>query len=85
MPISIKNTDTEQLARRLSELTGESLTEAIRVALSERYDRLCRARSGRSLADDLNAIALRCAALPEISELSDDEILGYAELGVPGR
>jgi len=85
MPISIKNSQTELLARKVAELTGESLTEAVRAALAERYDRLRRARSGRSLADELNAIALRCANRPLVSQLSDDEILGYDELGVPTR
>ena len=85
MPISIKNDQTEILARKLAELTGETLTEAVRAAVAERYDRLRRARSGRSLADELNAIALRCARRPAISQLSDDEILGYDESGVPTR
>jgi len=82
MPISIKNEETETLARKLSELTGETLTEAIRVAVAERYEHL-RVRNGRSLADDLNAIALHCASLPQISNLTDDEILGYDEAGIP--
>jgi hypothetical protein len=43
---------------------------------NERYDQL---------ADDLNAIALRCAKRPVVSHLSDDEILGYDESGVPTR
>lgn len=85
MPISIKNDQTERLARKLAEITGETLTEAIRAAVAERYDRIRRARSGHSLADELNAIALRCAQRPVISELSDDEILGYDESGVPSR
>ena len=85
MPISIKNDQTEQLARKLAELTGETLTEAVRAALAERYERLRRVRSGRSLADDLNRLALRCASRPVISPLSDDEILGYDELGAPTR
>jgi len=85
VPISIKNDQTEILARKLAELTGETLTEAVRAAVAERYDRLRRARSGRSLADELNAIALRCARRPAISQLSDDEILGYDESGVPTR
>lgn len=85
MPISIKNDQTELLARKLAELTGETLTEAVRTAVAERYDRLRRARSGRSLADELNVIALRCARRPAISQLSDDEILGYDESGVPTR
>lgn len=85
MPISIKNDQTEQLARKLAELTGETLTEAVRAAVSERYDRLRRARSGRSLADELNEIGLRCAKRPVVSRLSADEILGYDESGVPTR
>jgi antitoxin VapB len=83
MPISIKNNRTELLARRLAELTGETLTEAVRVAVAERYERLRRARSGRSLASELTAIALRCSKRPVVSPLSDDEILGYDESGVP--
>ena len=59
--------------------------EAIRTAVTERYDELRRARAGRSLADDLNEIALRCAKLPVVSQLSDDEMLGYDEFGVPPR
>jgi antitoxin VapB len=85
MPISIKNDQTELLARKLAEFTGETLTEAVRAAVVERYERLRRARSGRSLAADLNAIALRCAKRPVISPLSADEILGYDESGAPTR
>jgi antitoxin VapB len=85
MPISIKNDQTELLARKLAELTGETLTEAVRAAVAERYDRLRRARSGRSLADELNMIAIRCAKRPLISQLSDVEILGYDDSGAPTR
>lgn len=69
----------------MAELTGESLTEAIRASLAERYERLRRARLGRSLADELNEIALRCAGRPVISQLTDDEILGYDDAGIPTR
>jgi antitoxin VapB len=85
VPISIKNNQTELLARKLAEITGETLTEAIRASVAERYDRVCRARSGRSLADELNSIALRCAERPVLSTMSADEILGYDERGVPTR
>lgn len=85
MPISIKNSQTEQLARRLAEMTGETLTEAIRLAVEEKYERLRRARAGRSLGSELNEIALRCAKRPVVSELSADEILGYDEFGAPTR
>ncbi|MCX6598500.1 MAG: type II toxin-antitoxin system VapB family antitoxin [Acidobacteria bacterium] len=85
MPISIKSEQTERVARQLVELTGETLTEAIRAAVVERYDRLNRTRSPLRLADELHAIALRCARRPVISTLTDDEILGYDDRGVPTR
>jgi len=39
MPISIKDPETDRLARALAAATGESLTEAIRRALQDRLDR----------------------------------------------
>jgi antitoxin VapB len=85
MPISIKNDETEKLARQLAEFTGESITVAVRIAVEERYERLRRARAGRSLRDEIKEIALRCANRPVISQMTDDEILGYDELGIPTR
>ena len=85
MPISIKNEETERIARELAEFTGESITDAVRIAVLERHERLRRARSGRSLADELNEIALHCARLPILSDLTDDELLGYDEFGAPTR
>lgn len=85
VPISIKNDQAERSARLLAELTGETITDAIRAAVEERYERLRLARVGRSRVDELNAIALRCAKQPVISSPSDDEILGYDEAGVPTR
>lgn len=40
MALSIKNPQTEELARRLAASTGESVTGAVTVALRERLDRL---------------------------------------------
>jgi antitoxin VapB len=40
-------------------------------------------RKGRSLADELDEIAKRCAALPGLDARSADEILGYDEHGLP--
>ena len=37
-------------------------------------------KPAESIAGELNAIALRCAKRPVISDLTDDEILGYDEL-----
>jgi antitoxin VapB len=85
MPISLKNQQTEELARRLAALTGESLTDAIRIAIIERYDRLRRARARHTVEEQLNEIGVRCARRPVISNMTDDEILGYDESGVPTK
>jgi antitoxin VapB len=85
MPISIKNEETEALARKVADLTGESITDAVREALSERYARLRRHKGGRRLAERLNEIAISCASLPNVSTMTDDEILGYDEFGAPTR
>ncbi|MEO8096431.1 MAG: type II toxin-antitoxin system VapB family antitoxin [Acidobacteriota bacterium] len=85
MPIIIRNEETEALARKLAKLTGESITDAVRASVAERYERLRRQRAGKSLADELNEIGVRCARLPAISSMTDDEILGYDEFGAPTR
>jgi len=85
MPISIKNDETEKLTRQLAELTGETITVAIRIAVAERYDRVKRVREGRSLREEIKEIALRCASRPVVSQMTDDEILGYDEFGIPTR
>jgi antitoxin VapB len=85
MPISIKNEETEQLARNVADLMGKSLTDAIRISLKEQRERLIRQRPGRSLRDELKSIATRCSELPVTGSLTDDEILGYDEFGIPSR
>ena len=84
MALSIKNEQTEDLARKVAQLTGETLTDAIRVALEERHNKLMGTR-GRSLQEDLMEIGRRSASRPVICNLSDDEILGYDEYGAPTR
>lgn len=85
MPISIKNQETEALARKLADLTGESITVAVKKAVEDRYEKVRRERSGRSLAQDLAEIGRSCARLPVISDMTEDEILGYDEFGIPTR
>ncbi|HMV78156.1 MAG TPA: type II toxin-antitoxin system VapB family antitoxin [Leptospiraceae bacterium] len=40
MALSLKDPETDQLARKVSQLTGETITQAITIALRERLDRL---------------------------------------------
>lgn len=83
MALNIRNRNTEVLAATLARLTGETKTQAVTKALQDRLDRIRRQRSGRSLAQELDAIALHCASLPVLDDRSDEEILGYDEHGLP--
>ena len=82
--LSLKDKETDLLARQVASLTGETLTEAIRTALRERlHNEQAKRGEGPGLANVLAEIADRCAALPTLDHRSDDEILGYDENGIP--
>jgi antitoxin VapB len=83
MSVNIKDPRTDSAVRELAQATGESITQAVAVAVQERLDRVRAGRPGRRLADELDEIALRCARLPMLDERSDEEILGYDERGLP--
>jgi antitoxin VapB len=83
MPLSIKSIETEQLARKLADRTGESLTMAIQKALEERLDRLNRQRRSSAVASQLRDILRRVDNLPDLDPRSPDEIIGYDEFGLP--
>lgn len=83
MPLSIKSIETERLARKLADKTGESLTTAIQKALKERLDRLNRERHNTILRTQLQEILRRVDNLPVLDSRSPDEILDYDEHGLP--
>lgn len=83
MALNIRNRNTEALAESLARLTGETKTQAVTKALQDRLDRVRRQRSGRSLAQELDDIALHCASLPVLDNRSVEEIVGYDERGLP--
>jgi len=83
MALSIRNPETEKLARQVSRLTGETLTEAIGKSLEERLARLKRARQDRDLRRDIEEILARVHALPVLDHRPEEEILGYDENGLP--
>jgi len=82
MALSIKDPETDRLARALAAATGESLTEAIRRALSDRLERESH-RSGRGIGVEVRRIQERLARLPVLDPRSPDEIVGYDEQGLP--
>ncbi len=73
----------DELAHEIAALTGETVTEAIQNALTER---LARAQRNRLQTDDLIAkireIAEHFADLPDFDTGSPDDIIGYDENGM---
>ena len=83
MALSLKDPETDRLAREVAKLTGESLTEAVRKALAERLEPERRKHGGaKSLVERLNEIALHCASLPTYDMRTPDEIIGYDDQGM---
>jgi antitoxin VapB len=82
--LSLKDPETDRLAREVAKLTGETLTEAVRNSLIDRLarERLRRGRPAQRLAEALDALARECAALPDLDTRSADEILDYDQNGM---
>jgi antitoxin VapB len=80
MALSIKNDEADRLARELAELTGESITEAIVIALRERLSSL-RRRPG--LEDRLRRLVADVGRYPVLTEGTPDELIGYDQRGLP--
>jgi len=83
MALSIKDPEADRLAREVADRTGETLTDAIVVALRERLARLRARPKRRRLRDELHEIGERCARLPTLDDRPADDILGYDEHGLP--
>ena len=82
MALNIKDPETDRLVRRLVDVTGEKITDAVRIAVSERLERVTR-RRGKASMEELLAIADRVASKPVIDARTPDEIIGYDENGLP--
>lgn len=83
MALSLKDKETDRLARAVSALTGETLTDAIRHALAERLEREnLRRGQPTDLAGQIHDIATACARLPDVDPRSPDDIVGYDDNGM---
>lgn len=80
MALRIDNPEADHLAQELAKRTGESVTQAVIIALRERLER---ATQQPSITEKLVRIGQECAALPVLDERTPDEILGYDEHGLP--
>lgn len=89
--LTIKNAEVERLAAEVARLTGESKTQAVRVALEERRSRLSSGIDPEARAAEIWQW-LETEVWPHVpADLrgkphdphADDEILGYGPDGVP--
>lgn len=83
MALNIKNPVAERLAQELVRETGESLTEAVIVALRDRLESRRRQQHPRRLFDEVTELQAFLRAQPDRDTRSADEILGYNAFGLP--
>ena len=82
MPINIKDAATDAKVRELAALTGESITDAVRVAIEQRLRRESpRRRAG--VAERLVALGASLSARPRLQGGDADAAIGYDKFGAP--
>jgi antitoxin VapB len=83
MALNLKNPLAEQLAQQLAAETGESLTQAVIVALRERLERRGRQRDVAQRMAEVAELQSFLKAQPVRDARSPEEILGYDDAGLP--
>jgi antitoxin VapB len=82
MALNIKDDETDRLARELARATGESITEATRLAIQERLARI-KQRNRSSGSGELQAIIDRGRARRTLDDRPAEELIGYDADGLP--
>jgi antitoxin VapB len=82
MTVLIKDEEADRMIRQLAERTGETITDAVKGAVSEKLARtsLSEAEIAERRAK-LEAILAKFDAMPTVDHRSADEIIGYNEQG----
>ena len=83
MALSIKDPETERLARTLAEQTGETITVATRRALEDRLRRTGSRARKAALLEDMAASRQRWGALTVVDSRPTEDIISYDENGLP--
>ena len=86
MDVLIKRPTAVAKIRKLAKRTGETLTDAVERAVEDRLANLgpARRKKGRVDREKLAELLAYFDSLPRINEhLTDDEIIGYDEHGLP--
>lgn len=83
MAILIKDSETDRIVRELAARTGRTITDAVRTAVERELADLP-PRKGRIDMTKVEKLLAEIDAMPKINgHLSNDEIIGYDENGVP--
>jgi antitoxin VapB len=91
MALSIKNRELEHTARELARITGKPITEALLEGAKRELERQKQIKAALRVVEDddplasIRHIQKRYAARKSTSTLTDDEILGYDEFGIPTK
>ncbi len=85
MALSIKDEETDKLARLLAQRNGETVTTAVKVAIKERLERLEQHRNPDSRLDRIRKIVERTAPRMKDGRTSKEMMdeLYDAETGLP--
>jgi antitoxin VapB len=85
MALSLKNPETERLAKELARVTGESVTRAVTTALMEKLEREEKAKKREGRLEWLEELTKRTAPLLKDLPSSDKigDLLFDKETGLP--
>jgi antitoxin VapB len=81
MALSIKSEEADRLARELADTTGETITQAVLLALRERLQR--EQAASLAVSDRLARLVEDVASLPVLDTRDPDALVGYDEDGLP--
>jgi antitoxin VapB len=84
MAFHVSSERVDQNVRRLANLTGQSLTDAIDAAVVEKIRRLEPRKPDPNYVRDLMEMAAKIRAKLNPDGRSADELIGYDEDGLPG-
>lgn len=82
MTVLIRDEEADRMIRQLAERTGETITDAVKGAVSEKLARTPLSES--EIAErraKIKAILDRLDAIPTVDHRSADEIIGYNDKG----
>ena len=82
-PLNIKDPEVYRMARKVADRKGLSLTGAVREALREKLERESAEKETARRLEKLEQIVKGFPKLPILDDRTDDEIIGYDEIGIP--